>query len=54
VFLALDDNFLATIDELLTPSFGEVLLRKEGLEVIVFLADVILMFLGNPVGEAVL
>jgi len=54
VFLALDDDLLSTINELLAPPFGEVLLRKEGLCVIIFLADAILMLLGNLVGEAVL
>jgi len=54
VFLTLDDNLLSTIDELLAPPFGEVLLRKEGLGVIIFLADTILMLLGNLVGEAIL
>jgi len=54
VFLALDDNLLATIDELFTSPFGEVLLRKEGLGAIVFIADAILMLLGDLVGEPVL
>ena len=54
VFLAFDDNFLSTVNELVATFLGEVLVCKESLGVVQFVAGAIFMFLGNPVRQAVL
>ena len=54
VFLAFDDDLLSTVDELFTSPWREILLRKEGLGVIVLLGNAILMLLRDPIRGAVL
>lgn len=54
MFLAFDDDFLSTIDELVTALRGEVLVRQKGLGTIKFIANAVLVLLGDPVGQAIL
>ena len=54
VLLALHNDFLATVDKLVTTLFREVLLQENLLGTIVVLVGTVLVLLRNTVGEVVL
>lgn len=54
VALALDDNLLAAVDELVAALLREVLLGKNALAVLELALGVVLVVLGNAVEHAIL
>lgn len=54
VFLALDDNFLSTINELITTLFGEILVCQEILGTVEFIASAIFVLPRDLVRQTVL
>ena len=54
MFLTLDDDLFAAIDELVTALLREVLVRQEGLGTIESFTSTISVLLRDPVGETVL